>query len=365
MKIMHISDLHLGKVVNGFSMIDDQKHILKQVVEAVTINDIDILIIAGDIYDRPIAPGEAIDIFNIFLNSLNKLNTAIFIINGNHDSMTRLGFGNQIFENSNIHIVSEQTLFKKYQIDNINFFLCPFINLELGSVLLDTKYRDYTDMKRDIIAKMDINPNECNIIVDHSYIISNQSDIEENSAIRPLSLGGSEFTSSTVYKDFDLVLAGHIHRHSHIKPNIYYSGSILPYAAGEFKNKQGFYIHQIDESIASTYHHFNKLREMQQVDLYIEDIDKLTYSEDYTIINLLDNAQVINPLDKIRVKFPNVMQINQNNLYRKMEAMNTDTNLSLEHSFKEFFNSNSANPINGQQLNYFLEVINSNEEEEQ
>lgn len=364
MKIMHISDLHLGKVVNGFSMIDDQRHILNQVLDNIKINAINVLVIAGDIYDRPLAPSEAIELFNNFLNTLNTLSIEIFIINGNHDSMTRLGFGNEIFEQSNIHIASEQELYKKYQIEGINFYLCPFINLELGSVLLESKYHDFTTMKQDIVNKMNIDADELNIIIDHSYIISNQNDIEQDSAIRPLSLGGSEFTSSGVYKPFDLVLAGHIHRHSHIKPNIYYSGSILPYAAGEFKNKQGFYIHEIGETITSTYHHFNKRREMRQVDLYIADIENYTYSEDYIIINLLDNNQVINPLDKIRTKFPNVMQINQKNLLREMETVSTERNLSLQQSFSDFFNSNSAEPISQDQLDYFLEITKLHEEEQ-
>lgn len=358
MKILHISDLHLGKIVNGFSMIEDQKYILNQVLTTIESESVDTLVIAGDVYDRAIAPVEAIELWDDFLISVSKLKVTVLIINGNHDSMKRLNFASKLLETNNIHIVSTNKLFVQITIDKVNFFLLPFLSLELASSLLDNKINDFTILKQEIIKQIDIDENETNIIIDHSYIITGNKDIEADSAIRPLSLGGSEFTKGEVYNQFDLVLAGHVHRHSHIRPNIYYSGSILPYSSGERNNRQGYYIHQIGDTITSTYHPFDLKHPMREVAIYLDQIDEQLYSEDYIIIKLLDEGQIINPLEKIRTKFPNVMQIDRE--FRHLEINNSGESISdkLETSFADFYSLNSDQEISDDKLNYFLKVAN-------
>lgn len=357
MKILQIGDLHLGKTVNGFSMIEDQKYILKQVISVVKKEQINALIICGDIYDRALAPVEAVMLWSDFLEQLTKQEVEVFIINGNHDSLNRLNFASNIFEQSNIHIVSDSILYKKYTIDNIDIYLLPYLSLEQASVILETKITDFNLLKSTIIEKIELDKSKKNIIVDHSYIITGEHDIEQDSTIRPLSLGGSEFTDGQLYQDFDLVLAGHIHRHSHIRPNIYYSGSILPYSIGERNNKHGYYIHQLDTNIHSEYHYFELLHEMREVELYIDDIDKHTYSEDYVVIKLLDEGQVINPLEKLRVKYPNIMQIDRN--FRNLEITQIEANSrqSVEEAFIEFYNLNSQTEISNESLEYFKQTM--------
>ncbi len=356
MKILHISDLHLGKIVNGFSMIEDQKHILQQVITTIEEENIDTLVIAGDIYDRAIAPVEAVELWDNFLIKASKLEVTVLIINGNHDSMKRLNFASKLLETNNIHIVSSDKLYQQITIENTNFYLLPFISLELASNLLEQKINDFTVLKQEIIKQLSLDDSKTNIVVDHSYIITGNNDIETDSAIRPLALGGSEFTNGEVYKQFDLVLAGHVHRHSHIRPNIYYSGSILPYSSGERNNKQGYYIHNIDDSITSTYHIFDLKHPMREVELYLNQIDDQVYIEDYIIIKLLDDGQVINPLEKIRTKFPNVMQIDRD--FRQLEINHSAESISdnLETSFAEFYNLNSEHEIGEDKLSYFLKV---------
>ncbi len=358
MNILHISDLHLGKIVNGFSMIEDQQYILNQIVETITNNQIDVLVIAGDIYDRAIAPVEAIEVWSQFLEQIAKLNIETLIINGNHDSMKRLDFASGLLKSNHIHVVSTDCLYQKVSLENVDFYLLPFISLEQASNIINQRISDFTQLKQQIVKRMELDSNRTNILVDHSYIITGNHDIEQDSAIRPLALGGSEFTNGQVYADFDLVLAGHVHRHSHIKPNIYYSGSILPYSIGEQNNKQGYYIHQVEEQINSTYHHFKLLRPMRTVELYIEDINTHLYSEDYVVIKLLDDGQVINPLEKVRVKYPNVMQID-----RKFRTIDITTKVgtkqaTIEQSFVEFYNLNSEQEISTESLNYFNHIAN-------
>lgn len=364
MKILHISDLHLGKIINGFSMIEDQKYILNQIPQIIIDNQIETVVIAGDIYDRSIAPVDAVELWSDFLKKVASLAVNTLIINGNHDSMKRLGFASDLFSTSNIHIVSRDVLFEKITLNNINFYLLPFLSLEQASHILGQKVTDFNQLKQLIIAQIDLDQTQKNVIVDHSYIITDEHDIEQDSAIRPLSLGGSEFTTGAVYNQFDLVLAGHIHRHSHIRPNIYYSGSILPYSVGECQNKSGYYIHNMNNEISSSYHHFQLLHPMRRVELYIDQLQNQTYSEDYIIIKLLDQGQLINPLEKIRHKFPNVMQIDRNFSTNLVSTDDFRQQETIEATFTEFFNLNSEYEITDNQLNYFIEKFDSDQEGE-
>lgn len=357
MKILQISDLHLGKIVNGFPMLEDQKYILNQVLEQIEQQQIDVLVIAGDIYDRSIAPVDAIEVWSQFLVQLTKLEIEVFIINGNHDSLKRIDFASQIFEKNNIHIVSDHVLYKKYSLDSVDFYLLPYLSLEQASVIVDQKIADFNTLKQLILADIELEPGQTNIIIDHSYIITGDNDLETDSSIRPLSLGGSEFTDGAVYKHFDLVLAGHIHRHSHIRPNIYYSGSILPYSIGERNNKHGFYVHQVDQTVTSEYHYFKLLHQMRQVELYIDEIETHSYSEDYIVIKLLDQGQVINPLEKLRTKYPNVMQIERNFRQLELSDIPQTTNESIEKSFIDFYNLNSETEISEESLQFFTDTV--------
>lgn len=357
MKILHISDLHLGKIVNGFSMLEDQEYILNQICCQVKSEAINTVVIAGDIYDRAIAPVDAINIWDNFLNNLVNLDVDVLIINGNHDSMKRLNYASKLLEKSKIRIVSSDVLFKKIEIGDVDFYLLPFLDLEQAKILIDKPISDFTTLKQEIVGHISLDSGKTNIIIDHSYIITGEHDLEVDSAIRPLAIGGSEFTAGSVYEKFDLVLAGHIHRHSHIKPNIYYSGSILPYSIGEANNNNGYYIHEITDVIKSEYHQFELLHKMRKIEMYIADIATHSYSQDYVAVKLLDQGQVLNPLEKIRTKYPNVMQIERQDRQIEIEMSVQSNQLSLVENFAQFYNLNHEHPIEQPALDLFNEIV--------
>ncbi|WOO87443.1 exonuclease subunit SbcD [Mollicutes bacterium LVI A0039] len=358
MNILHISDLHLGKIVNGFSMIEDQEFILNQTLYIIASSEIDVLVIAGDVFDRGVAPVDAVGLWSDFLNNAAKYDIDILVINGNHDSMKRLDYTSELLKASRIEIVSKDVLFVLKTIGNTNFYMLPFLSLEQASIILGEKVSDFNQLKKLIVGQIELDRNMKNVIIDHSYIITGNNDIEEDSAIRPLALGGSEFTDGSVYHDFDLVLAGHVHRHSFIRPNIYYSGSILPYSIGERNNKNGYYIHNITSEITSTYHKFNLLHQMRSVSLHTSELDAHQYSEDYVVIKLLDEGQVVNPLEKIRTKYPSVMQIDREFRTVEINEIAANQQKSLEDSFVEFYNLNSEAEIKDESLAYFMNVAN-------
>ncbi len=366
MNIFHLSDLHLGKIVNGYSLLEDQQYIINQIGDIITNNEVDVVVIAGDIYDRPIAPAQAISVWDTLITTLANLDVITLIINGNHDSMIRLDYGRDLFATNNIHIVSEEVLYKQIKIKDVNFYLLPFLTLEQASKIADEKLVDYNSLKQYTIKQINLESTQTNIIIDHSYIISGDNDIETDSSIRPLALGGSEFTDSSVYAKFDLVLAGHIHRHSHIKPNIYYSGAIMPYGFGERNNKSGYYIHTISENeITSTYMTFNLLRKFEYIELSIEELNNQPYNPNYVFIKLLDKGQIINPLHKLRPKFPYIMQIMRS--FRTLDINEIkEHKQSLTDSFRQFYELNTGEEINAQGIEYWnsiVDQINKGEED--
>ena len=179
MKIIHTSDWHIGKIVNEYSMIDDQKYILNKLIELIDEENIDVLMIAGDVYDRSIPPVEAVELLN---ETLSKLiidrNVSVMIISGNHDSGERLSFGSKILEKQGLYIAgSDDKLYKKVVLrdnnQNVNFYLVPYKDPALTKKLLNNKeIRSHNDAMIAVIDKIkeELNENEINILIGHGYV---------------------------------------------------------------------------------------------------------------------------------------------------------------------------------------------------
>ena len=252
MKLFHLSDLHLGKRVNEFSMLEDQKYILKQILRRIDEERPDGVILAGDIYDKPVPPAEAVEIFDEFLVELSQRGLQAFIISGNHDSAERLAFGGRLMKGSGIHFApvydAKITPVRlEDEFGAVDLFLLPFVkpahvrrfceaeaaaprvesvlekvetsNIQnlyepeeslnrLGSVAV-SEIKTYTDAIRAAIACMDIDPEHRNILVTHQFVTGAvRSDSEETA----LSVGGTDNVDAAVFSDFDYVALGHIHR---------------------------------------------------------------------------------------------------------------------------------------------------------
>lgn len=358
MNIMQIGDLHLGKIVNNYSMLNEQQFIIDQIEEIILSNQVNTLIITGDIFDRPIPNKEALELYDKLLLFLKGNNVNTFIINGNHDSETRIGYLSNILADSKIYISSSEKLFETIAIDNIRFHLVGYKRLEYINQLTNNKFATEMDAKKFIIDQIEIEPNCVNILVDHSFIqkANHQSLLSESE--RNLSLGGNEAIASSIYNQFDIVAAGHLHRHQYLSPNIFYSGSICPYSFSEATNKNGYYIHCINKQINSEYHHFKLLRKFSIIEDQIENIDNYETSDDYILFNILNQSQVINPLALLREKFPNIMQIEYNYIQNQSDVLISGKQSSISDMFKEFYEGATNNQITDEQLAYFLEIYN-------
>ncbi len=318
MKLIHLSDLHIGKKVNGCSMLDDQKFILLQILNIIDEVKPDGVIIAGDIYDKGIPPSEAVALFDDFLCKLAQRNKPVFIISGNHDSAERLSFGSRIMSKNNIHIspvfkgkVSSITYSDEF--GAVNFYLLPFIKpTDVRRRFVDMKLDSslsYSDAVKIAVDNMEIDPSQRNVIISHQFVIgAEKSDSEE-----PCSVGGSDEVSSDVYDIFDYAALGHIHGPQSIgKENIRYCGTPLKYSFSEEYHKKSVTVVELKEKGNVTIEtiDLNPKRDMRTIEGNFKDLyDVKNQTDDYVQINLTDDEPTPNALRRLREIYPNIMKL--------------------------------------------------------
>lgn len=353
MTIMQISDLHLGKIVNNYSMLDDQRYVLEQIKMELISKEVNILLIAGDIFDRPIPSYEALELFEQLLTFITDNNIKLLAINGNHDNEHRVGYLTEFLKDNCIYISSNRKLWEKITIDNIDFYLIGYKRLDDINHLTNNTFKSEEEAKQFIISQIQVNKNKYNILIDHSYIISGNQETMIADSERQLSLGGSDGIDSTIYQQFDLVTAGHLHRHQHLKPNIYYSGSICPFSFSETNNKNGYYLHCITQEKTTDYIPFELLHKFIVIEDYIENITNYQKSEDYVSFIILNDSLVLNPLGQIRDVFPNVMQIEYKHINNQSEHIKINAREQISDKFADFYYQNMNMKIDEIQLEYF------------
>ncbi|CEN83442.1 exonuclease SbcD [[Clostridium] sordellii] len=371
MKIIHTSDWHIGKIVNEFSMIEDQKYILNKLIELIEIEDPKVLIIAGDIYDRSIPPVEAVELLNETLNKLIiEKNIKVLAISGNHDGGERLSFGGSILEKQGLYIAGrDEELYKKVTIKdenkNINFYLVPYKDPALTrKILEDKEIKSHNDAMISVVNKIkrELNKKEKNILVGHGYITMKRKDaikelenkyevaeLETSESERPLSIGGTDLIDGNIFEDFDYVALGHLHGRQKVgREEMRYSGSLLKYSFSEVNQKKGVYILDINKenNIDIDFKPMKPLRDLRIIKGNIEDLleegrNIKEGKNDYIQAILTDDGELINPMEKLKSVYPNTMLITRE---RKKEITEDKTSAKGEYKkksklelFKEFY----------------------------
>lgn len=371
MKIIHTSDWHIGKIVNEFSMIEDQKYILNKLIELIEIEDPKVLLIAGDIYDRSIPPVEAVELLNETLNKLIiEKNIKVLAISGNHDGGERLSFGGSILEKQGLYIAGrDEELYKKVTIEdenkNINFYLVPYKDPALTrKILEDKEIKSHNDAMISVVNKIkrELNKKEKNILVGHGYITMKRKDaikelenkyevaeLETSESERPLSIGGTDLIDGNIFEDFDYVALGHLHGRQKVgREEMRYSGSLLKYSFSEVNQKKGVYILDINKenNIDIDFKPMKPLRDLRIIKGNIEDLLEegrhiKEGKNDYIQAILTDDEELINPMEKLKSVYPNTMLITRE---RKKEITEDKTSAKGEYKkksklelFKEFY----------------------------
>ncbi len=334
MRVLHTADWHLGKIVNEFSMIEDQRHALEQLVEAVKTQNIDAVIMAGDLYDRSLPPKEAVALADEVLTQIvNELGIPVLAIAGNHDSSERLEYGSRLFTQNNLFI--EGTLkheTRKVTIDGVNFYLVPFSDPAfVRDKMQQPDIRTMEDAARYQIEaiKSQWNPAEINVLIAHAYVINGDVDsVETSDSERPLSIGTAEYIPVGLLEGFDYVALGHLHKPQKVKEVfIRYSGSLLKYSKSEANHvKQLTVVDLQKNNVTHEPFYFEPLRNMRVMRDSFEALLKQR-SDDYIFFELTDSDIIFDPMNQLRKKFPNAMGLEYVNRH-----VTTVTDIALSQS---------------------------------
>lgn len=373
MKIFHLADLHLGKLVQGVYMTEEQRYILHQFLDEVDNEKPDAVIIAGDLYDRSIPPIEAVDLLDDFLAELVlKRKMPVLAIAGNHDSPTRLQFANKLLKESGLHIVGEmasevERVVLEDEAGPVHFHLIPFAE----PVLVRNLYQDhsvstYDDAMRKIIETMQLDKNARHIAIAHAYVTNDGEPEEENTSDseRPLAIGGTECVRADYFEPFHYTALGHLHRAHKVKHDrIRYAGSPLKYSSSEVTHKKGFSVVELQEdgSVTIQHRHLKPLHDMRIVEGKLQELLAGEINHDYVFVQLTDETPVIGAMEQIRTVFPNALHVERKALFVKKDEK--DIELMERHKlddvtlFKAFYEDMTGEEPNEEMKKLFQEAL--------
>ncbi|MBQ3088801.1 MAG: exonuclease SbcCD subunit D [Clostridia bacterium] len=371
MKFLHLSDLHLGKRVNEFSLIEDQEFILTKILNIIDEQKTDGVIIAGDVYDKSVPSAEAVELFDDFLVRLSKLDQKVFVISGNHDSAERIAFGGRIMNKGGIYVspvysgeVNPITLLDEF--GEINLYMLPFIKpSHVKRFYTESEISSYTDALEIAIDSMNIDKSKRNILVTHQFVTGASRTESED-----ISVGGSDNVDASVFKDFDYVALGHIHRSQKCSSEyIRYCGTPLKYSFSEANDKKTVTVLDIrgKGDIRLDFIPLIPKRDMVEIKGSYEDLtlksfwENTTYNEDYMHITLTDEEDIPDALTKLRVIYKNIMKLDYDNkrtrtMHEIGGAENVKAKSPFEH-FNEFYELQNGQPLSEEQANFMRDII--------
>ncbi|MEE0418154.1 MAG: exonuclease SbcCD subunit D [Clostridia bacterium] len=326
MKLMHLADLHLGKRVNGFSMMEDQEYILNRILEIMEEAQPDGLLIAGDVYDKTIPPAEAVRRMDDFLTAVAAKHVPVFLISGNHDSAERVAFGHQLMQGSGIWIspvydgtIRHHTLEDRW--GEVNIYLIPFLRPSVvRSFFPDVEIEDYTDALRTIIEDLQVDTSRRNVVLAHQFVTA-AGALPETCDSEQLSVGGLDRVDGSVFSPFDYTALGHLHGPQRVgSETIRYAGSPLKYSFSELHQKKSVTVAELRAKGVTEIRQIplQPRREMIELRGTFEEIleearKKGELQTDYYHMILTDETDVVDALSRLREYYPNIMLLDYDN----------------------------------------------------
>lgn len=374
MKFIHLGDLHLGRKVNEFDLIDDQKFIIDQILEIIEQNKIDAALLAGDIYDKSTPREEAVGLLDYFLNELVRRQVKTFIISGNHDSDERLNFGSYLFEKSGVFIftkyngeLQKEVLEDKF--GKINVYLMPFIKAsQVKELFKEEDITSYNDAIKVVLRNTFIDKSERNILVAHQFVAGRTSDpvVGGSESLATLSVGTIEKVGVDCFDDFDYVALGHIHSPQKLdRDTIRYSGSPLKYSLKEIDDTKSVPIITFGEKgeVNVELIELKPRKEMRHLKGKLNqllDKNNVLYPDDYIYVTLTDEEMPIDPLNTIKSYYQYVMKLDFDNSFTKGGDQDEIKPISQIKSFSEivseFYKLKFNKDISEEELKIMQEV---------
>ena len=371
MKFLHLADLHLGKRVNGFSMLEDQAHILRQILAILDDEQPDGVLIAGDVYDKSVPSVEAVELLDDFLTELRARGVPVLLISGNHDSPERLAFGGRVMDSCGIHIspvydgaLAPVTLQDAF--GPVHVWLLPFLKpAHVRRWFPDADIESYTDAVAEAIAHMDIDTAARNVLVTHQFVTGGTRSGSEE-----LSVGGTDNVDSGVFAPFDYVALGHLHGAQHIgRETIRYAGSPLKYSFSEARQHKSVTVVTLGEkgdvqvrTVALT-----PLRELREIRGSYNELtarsfyEHTTYRSDYLHLILTDEQDVFDAMSRLRTIYPYLMTLDYDNARTRAAGgmsvpAETERRTPLE-LFEALYQRQNHQPMSEVQREYIAQLM--------
>ena len=371
MKFLHLSDLHIGKRVNEFSLLEDQLYILDRILDVVDSENPDAVLIAGDVYDKAVPSAEALQVFDDFLVRLSQRGTRVLVISGNHDSPERIAFGARLLDRSGVYLspvyrgaVESITLTDGF--GPVQFFLLPFLKpAHVRRHFPEEPIESYTDAIRVAIGQMALDPRQRNVLVTHQFVTgASRSDSEE------VSVGGSDNVDVSVFDPFDYVALGHIHGPQHVgRDTVRYCGTPLKYSFSEVGHRKSVTVVELGEKGAVTLRTvpLTPLRDLCQIRGRYEELTRksfyehTTYRSDYMHVTLTDEEDIPDAIGKLRVIYPNLMKLEYDNQRTRTGAVidgpgDGQPRTPLEW-FEELYDKQNNQPMSEEQRAFAAALI--------
>ncbi|HGF5053759.1 TPA: exonuclease SbcCD subunit D [Vibrio parahaemolyticus] len=351
MKFIHTSDWHLGRQFHNVSLLEDQQAVLEQLIQYIENNPVDVVIVAGDVYDRSVPPTIAIELLNRVVKRIcGELNTPMILISGNHDGAERLGFGSEQMKRSGLHIISNfedmltPVVIETKAAGHVAFYGMPYNDPEQVRYVYKEPVSTHDEAHKLIAEKIteQFQSEYRNILISHCFV---DGAIESESE-RPLSIGGSDRVSHEHFLNFDYVALGHLHQpQKKGEEYIRYSGSLMKYSFGEQNQKKGFTLVEIgkDGFIGAEHIELTAPHEMRIVEGELEQILEWgktdPKNEDYLLVRLMDKHAILNPMEKLRTVYPNVLHLEKPGMLIGVEQEMAQAKLARSEidMFKDFF----------------------------
>ena len=374
MRLMHLADLHIGKRVNGFSMLEDQRYVLEQVLEVASEQSLDGVLLAGDIYDKSVPAGEAVQMLDWFVTKLTELKLPVYMVSGNHDSAERLSFGARLLEKSGVHVAGVyngklEPIVLEDEYGILNLYLLPFVKpihvrKALGMDEELEEIKTYDDAIAKVLDMADIDVHERNVLVAHQLVTGAERCDSED-----ISVGGVDNVSAELFGDFDYVALGHIHGPQKMtRDTIRYAGTLLKYSFSECNHKKSITIVELREKgdVSVTTIPVKPLRDMRVMKgEYAVLMSKDSYDDenrkDYMKVILTDEQEIPEVMGKMRTVYPNIMMLEYDNKRTRtvsdiQGAKVVEQKKPIEY-FKEFYQQQNGVGIDEEQEKMILELM--------
>ena len=377
MKFLHIADLHIGKCLNQKSLLEDQKIILDQIIKYMEDYNVEVLMLAGDIYDKQIPSKEAVNLFNDFLCDLIlKHHYKVYIISGNHDSVERLNFASSILKNEGLYIetyanvpISKYEFYDEY--GKVNLYMLPYSSPLYTRVKFDSTCNNYSEMIKYYVENSNIDFSKRNILLTHHTFLHNNMASFSDSEVR-FNIGGTEGIDAAYFKDFDYVALGHLHNPQYVnRPHIRYSGSILKYSESEVNIKKVALMVELKEkgNIEITELPLIPLHDLKKIKGTIDEllVNPDVLDEDYVYVTLTNDTIIPYAMKRIRLKYPNALSLTYERLSKQLIDKTIDTTdfkeKSIKDQFNEFYKFINNKELSDNQISILDKILEKVEEE--